>query len=488
MCGRIFVRPMRPLPIFDEVQIDSWTSLSPETMILNPGTVSGGAARTAAAKALKYSRLKSDASYDDIGFRLSAATPKRGPVPLCTLPWMRWLQRAAEVDQTEEAIPEIAAQEEYIRHRPIDLPDEGGEIRYRFEVKEKLIYFMRPRPHSKARGDEEIWVFPLTSPPQLMLEKCVDRDEGLIFSQKYRADLPGAFWIPLTSIIESGYIRRMQDWREQLQTQTEPARYYCFVSHRWLTPGHPDPDGLQARFIAWQLFAHLCDAIRVAGARGLRKPRRFSAFGFAVGHTGSDLAEALLVNILRPALDDNSLAAAQREARACEEYVHDCGIAAARRDTGLLQLRGILGELPVLSQLVQRISVWYDYGAMPQSPRTLEEDGLFRAAMEHLSALQLVSRTAIVLDETEDYLSRGWCTLESVVADSVSGVKDLLVGSARPVRKEGSVEHHFEMLLEDRPHLIWRAVLDSEVFRVQTPEECLSRLGLAVTERHSVHL
>jgi hypothetical protein len=38
------------------------------------------------------------------------------------------------------------------------------------------------------------------------------------------------------------------------------------------------------------------------------------------------------------------------------------------------------------------------------------------------------------------------------------------------------------MLLEDRPHLIWRAVLDTEVFRVQTPEECLSRLGLAVTD------
>jgi hypothetical protein len=119
---------------------------------------------------------------------------------------------------------------------------------------------------------------------------------------------------------------------------------------------------------------------------------------------------------------------------------------------------------------------------MPQPPRTPEEDSVFRNGLEHLAAIQIMGRTAILLDEAEDYLSRGWCTLESVVADTLGGVKDLLVGSARHRIESGEVEHYFAMLLEDRPHLIWRAVLDTDVFRVQTPEECLSRLGLTVTD------
>jgi hypothetical protein len=64
----------------------------------------------------------------------------------------------------------------------------------------------------------------------------------------------------------------------------------------------------------------------------------------------------------------------------------------------------------------------------------------------------------------------------------MSGVEDLLVGSARANTNAGLVESSFEKLLEDRPHLIWRAILDTEVFRLQTPEQCIKRLGLAVTD------
>jgi hypothetical protein len=470
-------------PIFDPVDIDACASIPPERLILNLGLVAESNGETAAARALKYSRAVGDpASYDDIGFRLMAATPNRGPLPLSTVPMMRHTRNVDDVRRRDSAVDKIVSQQEFLRHRPIDLPEElDGRVRY--EIKGKLIHIIRRRPGSKRSGDDEEWVFPLASPPQLCLQITEDRDEPLIFTQVHQANVPGAFWIPVSLVVESGRIRRMQEWREKLQGRTEPGQFYCFISHRWQTPSHPDPDGLQARFITWQLFSHVCDAVRVANARGLNAARKFSpSVGSAVGRSGSPLAEALIVNVLRFALDDEVLGAAEREARGCEEFVRDYGIKVAGQDLDLARLRGTLHGLPILSQLMQRIFIWYDYGAMPQPPRTPEEDTVFRAALEHLTAIQITGRTAILLDEVEDYLSRGWCTLESVVADTLAGVEDLLVGSARQTIETGSVKHYFDMLLQDRPHLIWRAVLDTEVFRVQTPEECLSRLGVAVTD------
>jgi hypothetical protein len=294
-----------------------------------------------------------------------------------------------------------------------------------------------------------------------------DRDEPLIFTQVYQANVPGAFWIPVSLIIESGGIRRMQEWREKLQGRTEPGQFYCFISHRWQTPLHPDPEGLQARLITWQLFAHLCDAVRVATARGLNGARKFSpGLGFAMGRSGSPLAEALIVNVLRFALDDEVLGAAGREARGCDEFVRDYGIKTARQDLDLVRLHETLQGLPVLSQLMQRIFIWYDYGAMPQPPRTPEEDSIFRAELEHLTAIQITGRTAILLDEAEDYLSRGWCTLESVVADTLAGIKDLMVGRRA---RQSKVE-----VLSTISIVCWKTGLTSSgaLFWIRTCFEC----------------
>src|SRR5260370_40989524 len=72
--------------------------------------------------------------------------------------------------------------------------------------------------------------------------------------------------------------------------------------------------------------------------------------------------------------------------------------------------------------------------------------------------------------------------------DTLGGVADLLVGSARPSARKGTVEHFFRMLLVDRPYMVWRGILDTEVFAVQTPYECMARLGLAATEAADIPL
>jgi hypothetical protein len=140
----------------------------------------------------------------------------------------------------------------------------------------------------------------------------------------------------------------------------------------------------------------------------------------------------------------------------------------------------------VLAALVERMHVWYDFSCLPQAPRDEADEELFVAGLEQLVACQVLSRTVVLLDETEDYLSRGWCTLEALVADSEMGRLDLLVGSERSTAREGRTEFYFETLLEDRPHVIWRALLDTEVLQVQSPTECMSRLSLALSDERDI--
>jgi len=102
-------------------------------------------------------------------------------------------------------------------------------------------------------------------------------------------------------------------------------------------------------------------------------------------------------------------------------------------------------------------------------------------ALESLAGLQVLGCTVVMLDDF-DYLSRAWCTLETGNADLLAGGYHLVTGSHRATAARGSNEHHFAMLMEDRVHLIWRGVLDTVVFQTQGEEECMRRLGLAVTK------
>jgi hypothetical protein len=470
-----------PTHTWHNAGMPDWRQLPPENLIMDPTLISVPDERRA-DEAMQYARSAGECSYDDLGFRIYAASPVRGESPLQTIPGMRRDRLNEEATRPSSARAEAMEQEALLSHRPIEAP----EGRFRYTLSGNLIHLRRKRPGARVSSDEETWTFPLTAPPQMMLSACVPRDEPLLAAQQLEVPLPGVFWIPLSLPIEAGRLPAMQQWRDRLVEQTAPRNFYCFVSHRWLTPTHPDPEGVQAALIVWQIVAHLCEAVRVASRRGLCEPRKFfPGITVALGIRGSDLAEALIVNVLRFGLDTELLTAAAAEVVAMQD-LRDYGVGAAARDRGLEQLRSSLESAPVLSALIERIFIWYDFSSMPQAPRAPDDETLFREGLKYLNAIQVMGRTAILLDEAEDYLSRGWCTLESVAADTFGGLTDLLVGSKRTTAATGRVERYFELLLEDRPHLIWRAVLDTELFRLQTPEECLSRLNLAVTDPNDI--
>jgi hypothetical protein len=479
-----------PSPPTGGVEVKDWERLGPIDLLnlaeLRDGSEPGP---EAAARALRYARSGPSRSYDEIGFRFVAATPRgaQTAVTLQTIPGMRVQKEREERALLPPEVQELLDQQHLLLHRPLDLPVDG-EGRYRYVLEDKpssaaLLRFTRVRTGPDGRQEEDQWPFALSAPPAAILGSAADGDTARILAQEYRVDLPGMFWLPASALVEAGRFQRMQECAGRLVRDTRPGYFYGFVSHRWLSRAHPDPEGVHARHCAWQLFARLCEAVVVAKTRGLHAPRKFSPqLGFPVGLAGGELAESLLVNVLRSNLDGDTLGRAAGEAAGVRELTRDHGVAtAAGGAAGLDRRAAALAGRPVLRGLMERIHLWLDYSCLPQPPRNDREEELFRQGLEHLNGFQILGQTLVLLDDAEDYLSRAWCTLEAVTADA-AGTVHPLPGSGRATARRGAVEHYFEAVLEDRPHLLWRALLDTEVFRVQDQAECLARLNLAATE------
>ncbi|ATL67256.1 hypothetical protein [Nocardia terpenica] len=471
MSGADFVRDT-----LGHIDLGVWPALSAEQLAGSPEMVRGFPSRDAAARALKYARLRGRIPYDEIGFRWLAATPVKGYVPLQTFAQAR---RDGERERRRTSPADLdlmLTQTRKLRHRPLAIPDG----RLKFTIQDDLINLTQVAEPGRP-DDGLMWSFPLGAPPKELLDFADDRDEPLLLTQHSPQNVPRVFWLPLPALIDAGRFGRMQEITADLVPHTSPGNYYCFISHRWLTPTLPDPDGRQARLIAWQLVAALCEAVYVAHERGLHTPRRISKFGnVPLGPFGSDLAEALIVNVLRPGLDASDLTALHSEILALQRETADRGVLAGHADSDLGRLRTLIAEHPRLRQLLDRVFVWYDYSCLPQQPRTPLEQQAFEQDLRETEIHQLLGRTAILLDDADDYLTRAWCTLEAVIADT-AGSFDILVGSDRPTVSAGRTEHHLTTLLADRPHVIWRALLDTELFGIQTPAECLRRLELSAT-------
>jgi len=120
-------RGMGTPPFRDEVDIGEWNGREPEELLTDPALVEWVTKGAEAAYALTYAHHGSSDLYDEIGFRVMAATLGRGEVPLKTrvsarrtLAARRW---AARDPESAKAVEE----QENLRHRPIEPPD--GQLR-----------------------------------------------------------------------------------------------------------------------------------------------------------------------------------------------------------------------------------------------------------------------------------------------------------------------------------------------------------------------
>jgi hypothetical protein len=437
----------------------------------------------AADRALRYGRGRGGLPYDEIAERVQAALPGPPATALHTRATVRRHRADDEAHRRNADIDTLIDQIETLRHRALELPL-SRDVSYDIAGGEELVTFYARRND----GGQDAWTFSFAHPPQLLCERAFDANAWLLPTQGYRIDFPGVFWLPLAVLIEGGRFPRFQHTRDRLVSATEPGSFYLFISHRWLARDEPDPDGVQARFFAWQFISYLCEALEIAADRGRDRPRQASALvNRPIGRFGSELAECLLMNLVLGNMDDARLASAMLEISEAGDRLDNRGSSAADADVDLRELRDLLDRMPVVRDLVRRSFVWYDYSCLPQSPRAADDEPLFRQGLEHLNHIQVMGATAILLDEVDDYLGRAWCVLESVSAEDVAASGGgsepfLLAASRRSTNRSGKAEHYYTRVLRDCRHLVWRAVLDTEVFASQTSERCMERLGLAVSD------
>ena len=436
----------------------------------------------AADRALRYARGNGGLSYEQIAERMQAALPAIPATPLQTRASAR---RAREVDAAHRRNPdvdELIDQITPLRHRALDLPLQiEGSLRFEGGDEHVTMFI------GSDDGTEEAWTFSLAHPPAMLMRNTVAAPERPIGAARDSIRFHGVFWLPFAVLVEGGALPRFQSARTELRQATQTGSVYYFVSHRWLATSEPDREGSQARFLAWQLFAAVCEAIEIVRDRGLSATRQASPLlNVPVGRFGSRLAESLVVGLLQPGLDDTQVQKAADEVAACDSDLVDRGSSMADRDTDLRQLREWLSTMPIVRGLLDKVFIWYDYSCLPQAPRSEEDEPLFRDGLAHLNHVQVLGATVILLDEIDEYLGRAWCVLEAITADSVASLTGAmpfqLVGSRRSTNRSGKAEAYNEVLLRDAPHLVWRALLDTEVFACQTPDECLARLDLDVAD------
>ncbi|MEE1754592.1 hypothetical protein [Streptomyces sp. SP18CS02] len=449
-------------------------AVRPEQLRRHPRLLYARRAGEAAALARAYARGGTSRTYDDIAFRHFSACP---PHPFGSVETLAGLAVARERGRNlrlPDDLARLAGQHVHLAHRRLVVPD--GEFRY--GIRNGLV-------HSTSLSGDTVDVFPLWAPSRSLEGAAEDSDVMVQPTGRLSRLATDSRWLPLAELVAAGRFPVMREAAPLLSRGTAPGHHYVFVSHRWLSTREPDPDGEQARAVAWHLFGALCEAVRIAHERGLHTPRRYlGALRAPVGPAGSDLVESLLVGLLRPTLGEEGLAEAAAEAERIEEHVADLGAGQARGDTGLAFLRGLLPRLPALRALVGRVRLWYDYSCVPQAPRTDAEQRLFERTMRGLPLLQTVARTLIVLDDTADYLSRAWCHLEASTAllTTFSDRPDVLATPHYRDRPDVPDPEALDSLLRDRRLVVWRGLLDTELFGFQTPAECLRRLGLSMTD------
>jgi hypothetical protein len=436
----------------------------------------------AADRALRYSRGRGGLGYEEIAERMQAALPVIPAIRVQTRATARRERDTDSAHRRNADIDELIDQITPLRHRALDLPgDVRGSLRFEGGDEHVTIFV------ESDTGLEEAWTFSLAHPPGMLMRDTVDAAATAIGAARSTLGFRGVFWLPFAAVLERGAFPRFQSARTELRHATEAGSVYYFVSHRWLATSEPDPEHAQARFFGWQLFAAVCEAIEIVADRGLRASRQASPlFNVPVGRFGGTLAENLVVGLLQPNLQDGQVQGAAGEVSASAADLEDHGSSSADRDLDLRQLRERLAAMPITRSLLDKVFVWYDYSCLPQAPRSTDDEPLFRDGLAHLNHVQFIGATAILLDEIDEYLGRAWCVLEAIAAEGVASLTGTqpfqLVGSRRSTNRSGNAEAYNQVLLRDAPHLVWRALLDTEVLACQTPEECLSRLDLAVTD------
>ena len=184
-----------------------------------------------------------------------------------------------------------------------------------------------------------------------------------------------------------------------------------FISHRWDTLAHPDPNGAQLAAVK-TLIDLICGAVIALGStRDCDRVRAFPSLNSQGQLLAAMLAARLVANAPPHWL----------------ELEPDVAVTA--------------------EDVAARIGVWYDYASMPQLPREPREDDDFAQGLLALPRMVHSSATSFVAlrQAGDDYEVRGWCLAEAVLSSgnfhTPVVLRTDLMASALEVLPSSSVAH-----------------------------------------------
>lgn len=202
-------------------------------------------------------------------------------------------------------------------------------------------------------------------------------------------------YISARTLLEMPKLARCQSLPQNTWTPAENLWHFVFISHRWGSQNDPDPSGSQLAALK-QMVQRMADI-----AEAISDER-----------VGVEAAQNRLARI--PSLRrQGTLQAAHLVFRSL------CAAESIQDEVDGEDGRGILDA----------IGFWYDYSCLPQDPKTPSEDREFAQTLQGIGDMILSPRvsTLVLRKEGDGYVSRGWCFVESMIAQSKDDTNKPLV-------------------------------------------------------------
>jgi hypothetical protein len=227
--------------------------------------------------------------------------------------------------------------------------------------------------------------------------------------------IASAFHIaPARDLLLMERMARHQDVRRHVRwmTASNPPLALIFVSHRWDTLSHPDPDSRQLHAIQ-AFLQRVCVCIE---AMMVSRPERLALMP-SLRREGALQAEEVARRILGFGPFGDGLSRAMTpDARATIVAKFE------QQRESREQFR---------DWLAGNIGVWLDYTCMPQHPLLPEEVPQFTRALGALDSLVSASTVVALRSADDDYPTRGWCAMEFFVGSERSFARGLFIDANR---------------------------------------------------------
>ncbi len=225
---------------------------------------------------------------------------------------------------------------------------------------------------------------------------------------------------PASTVLSMPTMERHQEIRGTINwlTEKDPPFALLFISHRWETLTHPDPDGSQIKAVQQflQHLAHCIEAMLVSQTERIQLVP-------SLLNEGTMQAEEITRRIL--GFGPFSTSTNFQQGSDIKKDVKK-------------KFEQFKDDRPAFrTWLLNHIGVWLDYLCMPQKPlASTDEEREFRKVLGSLDSL-VTSSTLVALRQTEDdYSVRGWCASEYFLGSAHSFSRAIFLNISRLEEKQ----------------------------------------------------